>query len=59
MTFRAKIKLAIKAIKDYANGHYGWSAKLHAEDKEIFDALMEIAAWLEMQKEKKDEHDAG
>jgi hypothetical protein len=47
MTEREKIKLAVKALRGYAQEHWGWSAKYHPEDKEKYAALMEMAEKLE------------
>lgn len=43
MTEKAKIKLAVKALTSYAQEHWGWSAKYHPDEKEKYDALMEVA----------------
>ena len=43
MTEKEKSKLAAKAIRNYAQEHYGWSAKYHPEDREKWDVLMEMA----------------
>lgn len=51
MTEHAKRKLAAKAIRNYAQEHYGWSAKYHPDKLEMFDALMEMADKMENCKE--------
>jgi hypothetical protein len=43
MTDNEKVKLAKKAIRDFAVEHYGWDAKYHPEAREKYDALMEMA----------------
>lgn len=47
MTEKAEIKLAVHAIRSFAQEHYGWSAKYHPEDKEKWLALMNVATTLE------------
>jgi len=51
MTEKEKQKLAAKAIRSYAQEHWGWSAKYHPEDREKYDALMEQAVKIEASKE--------
>jgi hypothetical protein len=47
MTKKAKLALVIKALRSYAQEHYGWSAKYHPEDKENFDTLIDFSRGLE------------
>ena len=47
MTEKEKTKLAVKAIRSYAQEHFGWAAKFHPEEKEKWDALIEVANKLE------------
>ena len=55
MTEHAKIKLAVKAIRHYAQEHYGWGAKYHPEQLEKFEALMDMADNLETKTKKEQE----
>ncbi len=43
MTDREKNKLAAKAIRAYAQEHFGWGAKFHPEQEQKYIALLEIA----------------
>lgn len=52
MTKNAKIKLAKKAILNYAQEHYGWGAKYHPDEKDKFDALIDVAKLLDELAEK-------
>ena len=38
---RKTIELAIKAIRSYAQEHYGWDAKYHPEAMNKYQELME------------------
>ena len=43
MSEHEKLTLAIKAIRSYAQAQWGWGAKYHPEEREKFDALMQVA----------------
>jgi hypothetical protein len=47
MTDKERTKLTVKAIRSYAQEHYGWSAKYHPEDLEKYNTLMDEANKLE------------
>ena len=47
MTENEKRELVVKAIRKYAQEHYGWSAKYHPEDREKFEVLIEWANRIE------------
>ncbi len=47
MTEREKVKLASKAIRSYAQEHWGWGAKFHPDQEDKYNACMEIADKLE------------
>ena len=53
MTQNEKIKVAIKAIRSYAQEHYGWDAKFHEDKRELWDKHMEVIHWLETLKEER------
>lgn len=46
MTDNEKIKLAINAIRTYNSEHYGWGGKFRTEEKEKYDALVEVVNML-------------
>jgi hypothetical protein len=47
MTDKAIIELAKKAIRSYAQEHFGWAAKYHPEDLEKYEALMAAVKMLD------------
>ncbi|OGO11448.1 MAG: hypothetical protein A2Y53_00075 [Chloroflexi bacterium RBG_16_47_49] len=47
MSEREKIKLAVKAIRSYAQQEWGWGAKYHPDQREKYDACMEVANRME------------
>jgi hypothetical protein len=47
MTEKQKIALVVKAIRSYAQEHFGWSAKYHPEDLDKYNTLMSTAKELE------------
>jgi hypothetical protein len=51
MTKNEKIRVAIKAIRKYAQEHYGWDAKFHEDKRREWDKHMEVIHWLESLKD--------
>ena len=42
MSQNEKIKIGIKAIRSYAQEHYGWDAKFDEDKKDLWDKHMEV-----------------
>jgi hypothetical protein len=47
MTEKEKAKLVAKAIRSYAQEHFGWAAKYHPDDREKWETLMNAADRIE------------
>jgi hypothetical protein len=50
MTKSEERKLIVKALRSYANEHYGWAATIHPEDREKFNVLTNKANEIEGRK---------
>jgi hypothetical protein len=57
VTQNEKIRIAVKAIRKYAQEHFGWDAKFHEDKKHEWDNHMEVIHWLESLKDGREKHE--